>query len=153
LKELLLLLLTPNNSPRLTADEIEARTRAFVVVMVTLILFFIVVTLIYSVMFVSQPIKAMAPIDQAFTKMLNDIVLLIVGGIGGVMTKGLTNEATAMMNNVKAGTSAYVAPKVETITMAAAPPSGWAPPPAPTTPPVLDEAERERLANIKADLR
>jgi len=56
--------------------------------MVTLILFFIVVTLIYSVMFVSQPIKAMAPIDQAFTKMLNDIVLLIVGGIGGIMTKG-----------------------------------------------------------------
>ena len=104
-------------------------------------------------MFVSQPIKAMAPIDQAFTKMLNDIVLLIVGGIGGVMTKGLTNEATAMMNNVKAGASAYVAPKVETITMAAAPLSGWTPPPAPTTPPVLDEAERERLANIKADLR
>jgi len=102
-------------------------------------------------MFVSQPIKAMAPIDQAFTKMLNDIVLLIVGGIGGIMTKGLTNEATAMMNNVKAGTSAYVAPKVETITMASAP--GWTPPPAPTTPPVLDEAERERLANIKADLR
>ena len=102
-------------------------------------------------MFVSQPIKAMAPIDQAFTKMLNDIVLLIVGGIGGIMTKGLTNEATAMMNNVKAGTSAYVVPKVETITMASAP--GWTPPPAPTTPPVLDEAERERLANIKADLR
>ena len=148
MKELLLLLLTPNNSPRLTADEIEARVRAFVVVMVTLILFFIVVTLIYSVMFVSQPIKAMAPIDQAFTKMLNDIVLLIVGGIGGIMTKGLSNEATAMMNNVKAGKDAYVAPKVETITMAA-----WTPPPAPTTPPVLDEAERERLANIKADLR
>ena len=152
MKEILLLLLTPNpNQERLTADEIEARTRAFVIVVVTLILFFIVVTLIYSVMFVSQPIKAMAPIDQAFTKMLNDIVLLIVGGIGGIMTKGLTNEATAMMNNVKAGTSAYVAPKVETITMAAAP--GWTPPPAPTTPPVLDEAERERLANIKADLR
>jgi hypothetical protein len=36
---------------------------------------------------VTQPIKSMAPIDQAYTKMLNDIVLLIVGGIGGVMTK------------------------------------------------------------------
>jgi lysylphosphatidylglycerol synthetase-like protein (DUF2156 family) len=151
LKEILLLLLTPNpNQERLTADEIEARTRAFVIVMVTLILFFIVVTLIYSVMFVSQPIKAMAPIDQAFTKMLNDIVLLIVGGIGGVMTKGLTNEATAMMNNVKAGTSAYVAPKVEAITMVTNP--SWTPPPNPTGPPTLDEAERERLANIKAGL-
>lgn len=151
MKELLLLLLTPNSSPRLTADEIEARVRAFVIVMVTLILFFIVVTLIYSVMFVSQPIKAMAPIDQAFTKMLNDIVLLIVGGIGGVMTKGLTNEATAMMNNVKAGKDAYVAPPVKEISFVSG--SGWTPPPPPKTPPVLDEEERERIANLKADLR
>ena len=29
----------------------------------------------------------MAPIDQSFAKMLNDIVLLIVGGIGGVMSR------------------------------------------------------------------
>jgi hypothetical protein len=120
--------------------------------MVTLILFFIVVTLIYSVMFVSQPIKAMAPIDQAFTKMLNDIVLLIVGGIGGIMTKGLTNEATNMMTAVKNNKDAYVAPPVQTITMAAAPASGWTPPPPPTSPPVLDEAERERLANIRAEI-
>ena len=54
---------------------------------VTLILFFIVVALLYSVTFVTQPIKSMAPIDQAYTKMLNDIVLLIVGGIGGVIGK------------------------------------------------------------------
>ncbi len=35
----------------------------------------------------------MAPIDQAYTKMLNDIVLLIVGGIGGVMTDGMVRTA------------------------------------------------------------
>jgi hypothetical protein len=29
----------------------------------------------------------MAPMDQAFAKMLNDIVLLVVGGIGGVMSR------------------------------------------------------------------
>ena len=57
------------------------------VVAVTLILSFIVGALLYSVTFVEQPIKAMAPIDQAYTKMLNDIVLLIVGGIGGIMGK------------------------------------------------------------------
>jgi len=151
LKELLLLLLTPNpNQERLTADEIEARTRSFVIVVVTLILFFIVVTLIYSVMFVSQPIKAMAPIDQAFTKMLNDIVLLIVGGIGGIMTKGLTNEATAMMNNVKSGKDAYVAPPVKEIVMG--PATGWTAPPAPTSGPVLEaDHERERMAQARAE--
>ena len=150
MKEILLLLLTPNpNQERLTADEIEARVRAFVIVMVTLILFFIVVTLIYSVMFVPQPIKAMAPIDQAFTKMLNDIVLLIVGGIGGVMTKGITNEATAMMNNVKAGASAYVAPPVKEVVYTSTVSSGWTPPPAPTTPPTLENDE-ERLRTAQA---
>lgn len=73
--------------PSLTPDEIEVRIWGFVVVAVTCILCFIVVALLYSVTFVTQPIKSMAPIDQAYTKMLNDIVLLIVGGIGGVMSK------------------------------------------------------------------
>ena len=66
---------------------IEAKVWGFVVVSVTLILCFIVVALLYSVTFVTQPIKSMAPIDMAYTKMLNDIVLLIVGGIGGVIGK------------------------------------------------------------------
>ena len=64
------------------------------VVMITLILTFIVFALLYSVTFVTQPIKSMAPIDQAYTKMLNDIVLLIVGGIGGIMGKRIVTEAT-----------------------------------------------------------
>lgn len=148
MKEILLALL---NSPkdRLSADDIEVRVRAFVVITVTLILFFIVVTLIYSVMFVSQPIKAMAPIDQAFTKMLNDIVLLIVGGIGGIMTKGLTNEATAMMNNVKAGKDAYVAPPPAPVVMMSS--AGWTPPPPPMSPPTLEaDHERERMAQARA---
>jgi len=71
----------------LTAEDIEVRIWGFVVVAVTLILCFIVVALLYSVTFVTQPIKSMAPIDMAYTKMLNDIVLLIVGGIGGVIGK------------------------------------------------------------------
>lgn len=78
---------TNSQKPSLTPDEIEVRIWGFVVIAVTLILCFIVVALLYSVTFVTQPIKSMAPIDQAYTKMLNDIVLLIVGGIGGVMSK------------------------------------------------------------------
>jgi hypothetical protein len=84
------------NQP-LSADEaialLEVRIWAFVVVAVTIILFGIVVALLYSVTFVTQPIKSMAPIDQAYTKMLNDIVLLIVGGIGGVIGKRAMSTA------------------------------------------------------------
>ena len=86
--------MTPNNqSQRLTTEEFEVRIWGFVVGVVTLILCFIVIALLYSVTFVTQPIKSMAPIDQAYTKMLNDIVLLIVGGIGGVMTKRAAGAA------------------------------------------------------------
>ena len=147
MKEILLALL---NSPkdRLSADDIDVRVRAFVVIVVTLILFFIVVTLIYSVMFVSQPIKAMAPIDQAFTKMLNDIVLLIVGGIGGIMTKGISNEATKMMNAAKGNTAAYVAPPPPPVVMMA-PSTNWTAPPPPAGPPTLEDPE-ERLRTAQA---
>ena len=154
MKELLLAFL---NSPkeRLSADDIEVRVRAFVIIVVTLILFFIVVTLIYSVMFVSQPIKAMAPIDQAFTKMLNDIVLLIVGGIGGIMTKGISNEAANMMNAAKANTAAYVAPPPPPPApiIMTAPAPNWTPPPPPMSPPTLEaDHERERMAQARAGL-
>ena len=154
MKELLLkwLDLQLNKAP-LTVDELEARTRSFVIRVITLILFFIVVSLIYSVTFVPQPMKAMAPIDQAYTKMLNDIVLLIVGGIGGIMTKGVANEAAAMMGAVKAGKDAYVAPPVQSVSFTT--PASWTPPPAPVNPPHYLESddEREALAAARQSLK
>lgn len=84
---------------RLTAEELEVRTWSFVVVIVTFILAGIVAFMLYSLAFVTQPIKSMAPMDQAFAKMLNDIVLLVVGGIGGVMSRkgvqSLTDKVTS----------------------------------------------------------
>jgi hypothetical protein len=89
---------SPNQqSQHLSAEQIEVRIWAFVVVSVTLILMFIVGALLYSVTFVTQPIKAMAPIDQAYTKMLNDIVLLIVGGIGGIMGKRAVSSVAQVL--------------------------------------------------------
>ena len=87
----------PPRARRSAEDEaalLEVRIWAFVVVAVTIILFGIVASILYSVTFVTQPIKSMAPIDQAYTKMLNDIVLLIVGGIGGVIGKRAVSNAT-----------------------------------------------------------
>lgn len=152
MKELLLAFL---NSPkeRLNADEIEIRVRSFVIIVVTLILAFIVMALLYSVTFVSQPIKAMAPIDQAYTKMLNDIVLLIVGGIGGILTKGLTNEAQNMMNAAKSNKDAYVAPPPPPPAPIIVSSPNWTAPPPPQTPPTLEaDHERERMAQARAGL-
>lgn len=103
-------LLKPNPKQHLTADDIEVRIWGFVVITVTLILCFIVVAMLYSVTFVVQPIKSMAPIDQAYTKMLNDIVLLIVGGIGGVMSKRATGAVAKAIAPTPPAPAAPAAP-------------------------------------------
>jgi hypothetical protein len=162
----------------LTPDEIEVRVWGFVVIIVTLILCFIVVALLYSVTFVTQPIKSMAPIDQAYTKMLNDIVLLIVGGIGGVMSKRAVGAATNAFkptnptppmqptcygNNQSYGTS-YTPPQsaygLPSQPFGAMPvwtnpelDETWTPGPPPTTPPdhMEDNQEREHMAMARKE--
>jgi len=143
---------------KLTPDEIEVRIWGFVVVMITIILAGIVFALLYSVTFVVQPIKSMAPIDQAYTKMLNDIVLLIVGGIGGIVGKRAVGAVTQAINPPTAPPSTSTSTPVATV---AAVPSNampvwvnppldetWTPPPPPTTPPTHLEPDsvREEIA-------
>jgi len=143
----------------LTAEAIEVRIWGFVVVAVTLILCFIVVSLLYSVTFVTQPIKSMAPIDMAYTKMLNDIVLLIVGGIGGVMSKRAVGAAAQAIAGPTTPTPQPV-PASQPATSAVAPSATqgfnwmnfqnpaldetWTPPPPPTTPADHQEPDHER---------
>jgi hypothetical protein len=162
---------------RLSTEAFEVRIWGFVVVAVTLILMFIVAALLYSVTFVTQPIKSMAPIDQAYTKMLNDIVLLIVGGIGGVIGKRAMSSAARAFNpptqpmcqplgyqGSQGGFSPSYAPSGGLNTWTS--PSGampawvnppldesWTPGPPPTTPPdhLEDDQEREELAQARKE--
>ena len=64
-----------------TIELIKVYAWLFAVVVVMLVFGFTVFSMLYSVIFITQPIKTMAPIDQAFTKLLNDVVLLLVGSI------------------------------------------------------------------------
>jgi len=140
---------------KLTPEEIEVRIWGFVVVMITVILAGIVFALLYSVTFVVQPIKSMAPIDQAYTKMLNDIVLLIVGGIGGIVGKRAVGAVTNAINPPSPPASVPVA-TVATVAASNAMPvwvnppldETWTPPPPPTTPPAFLEPDsvREEIA-------
>lgn len=147
--------------PQLTAEDIEVRIWGFVVVAVTLILCFIVVSLLYSVTFVTQPIKSMAPIDQAYTKMLNDIVLLIVGGIGGVMSKRAVGAAANMM--APEPPKQVAAPAQPLTNPGSVLPDfnwmghknpdldeSWVPPPPPTTPANYIPPEAEEIALERA---
>lgn len=141
---------------------------AFVVFIIMIVFGGTVFSMLYSVIFVSQPIKSMAPIDQAFTKMLNDIVLLLTGSISTI----------AGMFAIKAGAKALadkIAPAVLTpppVTNNSLPQtttalySGglptwvnppldeeWRAPPPPTTPPDFIDPAKEEIANERAAAR
>ena len=159
-----------SKNQRPTIEEVETYVWGFVVVVVTLILCFIVVALLYSVTFVTQPIKSMAPIDMAYTKMLNDIVLLIVGGIGGVIGKKGVGTAVNAIQNAVSPPPTPTPPPVAQAPVASWSPTtpapnwlnfknpdldeSWTPPPPPTTPPDLLEPdhEREQLAMARKEV-
>jgi hypothetical protein len=151
-------------------EDLEVRIWGFVVVMITIILFGIVIALLYSVTFVTQPIKSMAPIDQAYTKMLNDIVLLIVGGIGGIVGKRAVGAVTSPTPTpqISAPPTPVPAPPSPPATSTWTSPSGalpvwvnppldetWTPPPPPTTPPQHLEADsvREEIALARQEVK
>lgn len=151
-------------------EDLEVRIWGFVVVMITIILFGIVFSLLYSVTFVTQPIKSMAPIDQAYTKMLNDIVLLIVGGIGGIVGKRAVGSVNSPTPTPQASAPSIppIAPPAPPATSTWTAPSGampvwvnppldetWTPPPPPTTPPQHLEADsvREEIALARQEVR
>ena len=94
------------NPPRTlfqTTDELiafcEVMVWAFVVGIVMLVFGGLVFTMLYSVTFVQQPLKTMAPIDMAYTKMLNDIVLLMTGSITTLIGMRVARKASEMIAN------------------------------------------------------
>ena len=157
----------PHPKRLLTAEEFEVRIWGFVVVVVTFILAGIVAFMLYSLAFVTQPIKTMAPMDQAFAKMLNDIVLLVVGGIGGVMSR---KGVQALAEKMAAPQVPPPQPQAVAPSSAPAPAAStgglfgfdfngfknpeldenWRPGPPPTTPPDYLHPEREEIANERA---
>jgi hypothetical protein len=157
----------PNNQHNqhlLTAEQFEVRVWGFVVIVVTVILAGIVAFMLYSLAFVTQPLKSMAPMDQAFAKMLNDIVLLVVGGIGGVMSR---KGVQAISEKVTSPQPQAVAPSAPPVTTATGGmfdfnfngfknpdlDEEWRAPPPPTTPPDFVDPAKEEIAQERAMAR
>ena len=153
---------------------IEALVWGFVVLVVTLILAGIVAFMLYSLAYVTQPLKSMAPMDQAFAKMLNDIVLLVVGGIGGVMSrKGVSAVAEKIASSfTPSAPTSPPQPQAVAPSNSPAPTASsgmfdfnfngfknpeldeeWRAPPPPTTPPDFIDPAKEEIARERAAAR
>lgn len=128
---------------------------AFVVIVLMTVFGGTVMSMLYSVIYVQQPIKTMAPIDAAFTKMLNDVMLLMTGSVTTLIG----------MFAIKAGAKAIaekLAPAVIQPSPAPVPSNDlpvwvnppldeeWRAPPPPKTPPDYLHPEREEIALERA---
>jgi hypothetical protein len=76
---------------KLTAEDIEVRVWAFVVVSITIMVLTIGIGLMYLVGFEPQP-PELAPIDAVFLEILKAIAFMGVGTLGGIAgRKAITN--------------------------------------------------------------
>ena len=163
-----------------TVDDLVKLIQVCVWAVVVVILMFvfggIVSSFLYSIMFVGQPMKSMSPIDQAFTKMLNDIVLIMASSITTIISMFAVNKASQAVAEKIAPTlgippTTPPAPPAAPVAPVAPQPSGgmpdfnwmglapvqfdeeWRAPPPPTTPPDHLHPEREEIAQERAAAR
>ena len=81
---------------KLTPEEIEVRTWAFVVKAITAIVFLIAVGILYAVAFEPQE-ETLAPIDAVFLEILKAIAFMGVGTLGGIAGRKVVSSAAQVV--------------------------------------------------------
>jgi len=108
-------LVVENNEVMYTEEQLMARLRFFIGVCLALTLTGIVFVVLYSLIFVTQPLNAISPMDQKFFELIVPIATFLTGTLSGIMLAG--NDKNAQMEAMKAANK------------------GWDKPPAPPIPP------------------
>jgi hypothetical protein len=149
---------------------IQVAVWGFVIFVLMMVLGGIVASMLYSIILVGQPMKSMAPIDTAFTKMLNDIVLILASSVTTIVSmfavnKGIQSaaEKIAPSLGLPPSTPPSPVPQATFAPQASAMPNfnwmgsapvqfdeEWRAPPPPTTPPNYEHPEREEIAHERA---
>ena len=97
-----------------TEEQLMARLKFFIGVCLSFTLVGIVFVVLYSLIFVTQPLNAISPIDQKFFELIVPIATFLTGTLSGIMLAGSDKDAQ------KAALQAAN--------------SGWTKPPTPSTP-------------------
>jgi hypothetical protein len=79
-----------NNQPVhiYTEEQLMARLKFFIGICLSLTLFGIVFVVLYSLIFVTQPLNAISPIDQKFFELIIPIATFLTGTLSGIMLAG-----------------------------------------------------------------
>ena len=113
-----------------TEEELMIRLKFFIGICLALTLIGIVFVVLYSIIFVTQPLNAISPVDSKFFELIIPIATFLTGTLSGIMLAGTgkdaamtgINLANAANNAAKPPLPGPVAPK---------PPAPPPPPPPP----------------------
>ena len=101
-----------------TEEQLMARLKFFIGICLALTLTGIVFVVLYSIIFVTQPLNAISPIDQKFFELIIPIATFLTGTLSGIMLAGgdkdMQKQALAAANKGWERPPAPVAPQVTT---------------------------------------
>lgn len=110
-----------------TDEQLMARLKFFIGICLSLTLTGIVFVVLYSLIFVTQPLNAISPIDQKFFELIVPIATFLTGTLSGIMLAG--GDPTAQKAALEAANK------------------GWERPP---TPVVVSNPASVQVANVPA---
>ena len=86
--------MSDNNQPLMyTEEQLMARLKFFIGICLSFTLVGIVFVVLYSIIFVSQPLNAISPIDQKFFELIIPIATFLTGTLSGIMLAGGDKDA------------------------------------------------------------
>lgn len=89
-----------NNQIIYTEDQLMARLKFFIGICLALTLTGIVFVVLYSIIFITQPLNAISPIDQKFFEMIIPIATFLTGTLSGIMLAGGSKEEMEMKKDM-----------------------------------------------------
>ena len=122
-----------NNTFIYSEEQLMARLKFFIGVCLALTLTGIVFVVLYSIIFVTQPLNAISPIDQKFFELIIPIATFLTGTLSGIMLAGAKKEDQEAMlaahknanENFEATKKAMTAPPKKEPSLDFSPPGGF----------------------------
>lgn len=121
-----------------TEEQLMARLKFFIGICLSFTLVGIVFVVLYSIIFVTQPLNAISPIDQKFFELIIPIATFLTGTLSGIMLAGGDKDAQKLaLQAANKGWDKPPAPVAPTPSPTAPKPMGMmgAMPPRPMAPP------------------
>lgn len=102
---------------RYSSEELMARLKFFIGIILGLTLFGIVFVVLYSLIFVVQPMNGMSPVDNKFFELIIPIATFLTGTLSGIMLAGddkdMKMKALEAANKAPPPSSPPPTPKIE----------------------------------------